>query len=44
MKCIKNDRTGQVVRVSNEEAAEAVKNKDWHYTSKSQWKAAGRPR
>lgn len=45
MKCIKNDTTEQVVRVSDDEAAKTIKSsKGWHYTSKGAWKAAGRPK
>lgn len=38
MKCIKNEKTGAIKRVSDELAGERVDNGDWVYTGKSEWK------
>lgn len=39
MKCIKNQNDStQIKRVTNKEAAEAVKTGKWYYCSKSEWK------
>jgi hypothetical protein len=37
MKCVKNEKTGQIKRVSDELASEMV-DYDWTYTGKSEWK------
>ena len=37
-KCIKNVKSGKVVRVSNEKATQKVDTGRWEYTSKSMWK------
>lgn len=41
MKCIKNQKTGEVRRVANEAAYE-METKGWAYVPKSEWKAATR--
>lgn len=38
MKCVKNNQTGEVRRLSNDKAGELVKKPDWTFTSKSYWK------
>lgn len=38
MKCIKNEKTGQIKRVSNEFAGVKVDNGGWVYIGKSEWK------
>jgi hypothetical protein len=37
MKCIKNVKTGNVIRVDDRQAHQMVGN-TWQYTSKSEWK------
>lgn len=39
MKCIKEIKTGKVVKIANEAAKEAVDKGDFNYVSKSDWKA-----
>lgn len=41
MKCIKNKKTGNVIRVANDQANNMV-GRDWTYAPKSEWKAATR--
>jgi hypothetical protein len=41
MKCIKNNKTGNIQRVTDKEAYNMVGN-IWSYVSKSEWKAATR--
>ena len=41
MKCIKNNKTGDIERVSDKEAYNMV-GRAWSYVSKSEWKAATR--
>jgi hypothetical protein len=41
MKCIKNKKTGNILRVANDQANNMV-GRDWEFTSKSEWKAATR--
>ena len=38
MKCIKSKETGNVIRVTNQQADQMVGNK-WSFTPKSEWKA-----
>ena len=38
MKCIRNNKTGQILRVKDTEAAKATKS-GWEYIPKSEWKA-----
>lgn len=38
MKCIKNEKTGTIKRLSDELAANFVDNKGWSYIGKSEWK------
>jgi hypothetical protein len=42
MKCIKNKETGNVIRVTNQQADQMVGRK-WSFTSKSEWKSQERP-
>jgi hypothetical protein len=37
MKCVQNKKTGEIKRVSDEQAS-FMTNSGWHYTSKSKWK------
>ena len=37
MKCIKNKKTGNIIRVENQQAENMV-GMTWEYTSKSEWK------
>ena len=41
MKCIKNNKTGDIERVSDKEAYNMV-GRAWSYVSKSEWKAVTR--
>ena len=41
MKCIKNNKTGNIQRVTDKEAYNMVGN-TWSYVSKSEWKMATR--
>ena len=41
MKCIKNNKTGDIERVSDKEAYNMV-GRAWSYVAKSEWKAATR--
>ena len=41
MKCIKNKKTGNILRVANDQANNMV-GRDWEFTSKSEWKSATR--
>ena len=41
MKCIKNKKTGNIIRVVNDQANNMV-GRDWEFTSKSEWKSATR--
>jgi hypothetical protein len=41
MKCIKNNKTGNIQRLTDKEAYNMVGN-IWSYVSKSEWKAATR--
>ena len=41
MKCLKNSKTGNTIRVSNEQAYQMV-GSTWSYISKSEWKSATR--
>ena len=41
MKCIKNNKTGQIERLSDKEAYNKV-GSTWSYVAKSEWKAATR--
>ena len=41
MKCIKNKKTGNVIRVENQQAENMV-GMTWEYTSKSEWKLQAR--
>ena len=38
MKCVRNNQTGEVKRVSDERAKELTK-KDWVFIPKTEWKA-----
>ena len=37
MKCIKSNKTGNIIRVSNQQADQTV-GKEWKFVSKSEWK------
>ena len=37
MKCIKNTKTGNIIRVSNQQADQTV-GREWKFVSKSEWK------
>ena len=41
MKCLKNSKTGNIIRVTDEQANQMVGN-TWQYVPKSEWKAATR--
>jgi len=41
MKCIKNLKTNSIIRVTDEQAYQAVGSK-WQYVSKSEWKSSTR--
>ena len=41
MKCVKNSRG--IIRVPDDEAAKLVKESEYSYTSKTEWKKATRP-
>ena len=41
MKCIKNSKTGNIIRVTDEQAHQMVGN-TWEYVAKLEWKAATR--
>jgi hypothetical protein len=41
MKCIKNAKSGQIIRVSDTQANNTV-GREWSFVSKSEWKAATR--
>ena len=41
MKCIKNNKTGEIERISDKEAYNKVDNA-WSYVAKTEWKAATR--
>jgi len=43
MKCIKNKKTGNIIRVDNEQANQMV-GSSWEYVSKSEWKSSVRPK
>jgi hypothetical protein len=40
MKCIRNNQTGEIRRLSNDRAEELVAKPEWTYTSKGHWKNA----
>jgi hypothetical protein len=42
MKCIKNKETGNVIRVTNQQADQMVGRK-WSFVPKSEWKSQERP-
>ena len=44
MKTVKDVKSGEIKRVSNEIARSLVKDKTHEYISKSEWKKVGRPR
>ena len=37
MKCIKNTKTGNIIRVSNQQADQTV-GREWKFVPKSEWK------
>ena len=39
MKCLKNESTGNIIRVDDKQAYQMV-GKTWQYTSKSEWRKA----
>ena len=41
MKCLKNQKTGNIIRVSNEQAYQMAGN-TWKYITKSEWKTVTR--
>ena len=41
MKCIKNSKTGNIVRVDDRQAYQIV-GRTWQYVSKSEWKSSNR--
>ena len=41
MKCLKNSKTGEIIRVKDKDAYNATR--EWQYIPKSEWKAAVRP-
>jgi hypothetical protein len=41
MKCLKNQKTGNIIRVDDKQAQNMV-GKEWQYTSKVEWKSATR--
>jgi len=41
MKCLKNSKTGEIIRVKDKDADNATS--EWQYIPKSEWKAAVRP-
>jgi len=43
MKCIKNKKTGNILRVSDQQAIQMV-GPSWDYVSKSEWKSIVRPK
>lgn len=42
MKCLKNKKTGTIIRVTDVQAYQMAGNQ-WSYTSKSEWKSQERP-
>lgn len=42
MKCVKNVKTSEIVRVSEESADLKVSSGKWNYCSKSEWKSTTR--
>ena len=38
MKCLKNTKTGNIIRVSDTQAYQ-MEGRQWKYTSKTEWKA-----
>lgn len=43
MKCIKNKKTGNIVRVTDVQAHQMV-GSQWEYVSKSEWKSKDKPK
>jgi hypothetical protein len=43
MKCLKNRKTSNIVRISDQQAHQMI-GSQWTYTSKEEWKSAVRPR
>jgi hypothetical protein len=41
MKCLKNSKTGTIIRVSDQQANQTA-GREWQYVSKSEWKAGTR--
>ena len=41
MKCIKNNKTGEIIRVKDQQAYQTV-GTTWSYISKSEWKKVSR--
>ena len=41
MKCLKNKKTGNIIRVSDEKAYQ-MEGREWQYVPKSEWKAVTR--
>ena len=41
MKCLKNQKTGNIIRVDDRQANQMA-GSTWHYIAKSEWKAATR--
>ena len=42
MKCLKNTKTGNIIRVSDTQAYQ-MEGRQWKYTSKTEWKSQERP-
>jgi hypothetical protein len=42
MKCLKNTKTGNIIRVSDIQAYQ-MEGRQWKYTSKTEWKSQERP-
>lgn len=41
MKCIKSNKTGNIIRVTDEQALQTV-GREWQYVAKSEWKSTTR--
>ena len=42
MKCLKNTKTGNIIRVTDIQAYQ-MEGRQWKYTSKTEWKSQERP-
>lgn len=41
MKCLKNAKTGNIIRVDDKQA-DQISGKEWQFVSKTEWKSASR--